>query len=93
MYNCVGIACQGFNFCRTTENEVGLTIINTDSYGVEMDLETLLQSTFPNPGDKDKIRQLFIEDVQNNVLGVNSHYVGVEILFTYLTSMIIAQKA
>jgi hypothetical protein len=88
MYNYVGIACQGINFCRTTENEV-----NTDSYGVEMDLETLLQSSFPNPGDKDKIRQLFIEDVQNNVLGVNSHYVGVEILFTYPTSMTIAQKA
>jgi ubiquinone/menaquinone biosynthesis C-methylase UbiE len=27
--------------------EIGLTIINTDSYGVEMDLERLLQSSFP----------------------------------------------
>jgi len=72
--------------------EIGLTIINTDSYGVEMELERLLQSSFPNPGDKDKIRQLFIEDVQNNVLGVSSHYVGAEIHFTYPTSMIIAQN-
>jgi hypothetical protein len=59
--------------------------------GVEMDLERLLQSSFPNSGDKDKIRQLFIEDVQNNILGVNSHYIGTEIHFTYPTSMIIAQ--
>ena len=73
--------------------DIGLTIINTDSYGIEMELERLLQSSFPNPGDKDKIRQLFIEDLQNNVLGVNSHYVGGEIHFTYPTSMIIAQKA
>ena len=73
--------------------EIGLTIINTDSYGIEMELERLLQSSFPNPGDKDKIRQLFIEDIQNNVLGVNSYYVGTEIHFTYPTSMIIAQKA
>jgi len=29
--------------------EIGLTIINTDSYGVEMELERLLQSSFPNP--------------------------------------------
>ena len=36
--------------------EIGLTIINTDSYGVEMELERLLQSSFPNPGDRDKIR-------------------------------------
>jgi hypothetical protein len=72
--------------------QIGLTIINTDSYGVEMELERLLQSSFPNPADKDKIRRLFIEDVQNNMLGVNSHYVGREIYFTYPTSMIIAQK-
>jgi len=40
--------------------EIGLTIINTDSYGVEMELERLLQSSFPNPGDKDKIRHLIL---------------------------------
>jgi ubiquinone/menaquinone biosynthesis C-methylase UbiE len=72
--------------------EIGLAIIKTDSYGVEMELERLLQSSFPNPGNKDKIRRLFVEDVQNNTLGVNSHYVGREIHFTYPTSMIIAQK-
>ena len=72
--------------------EIGLTIINTESYGVEMELERLLQSSFPNPGDKDKIHRLFIEDVQNNTLGLNSHYVGREIHFMYPTSMIIAQK-
>ena len=71
--------------------EIGLTIINTESYGVEMELERLLQSSFPNPGDKDKIHRLFIEDVQNNTLGLNSHYVGREIHFMYPTSMIIAQ--
>ncbi|MGA8085247.1 MAG: hypothetical protein WB988_25615, partial [Candidatus Nitrosopolaris sp.] len=53
--------------------EIDLTIINTDSYGVETDLERQLQSSFPNPGDKNKIRQLFIKDVQNNILGVNSY--------------------
>jgi hypothetical protein len=70
--------------------EIGLTIINTDSCRVEMDLERLLQSSFPYPGDKDKILRLFIEDVQNNILGVNSQ--GTEIHFTYPTSVIIAQK-
>jgi hypothetical protein len=43
--------------------------------------------------DINKIRQLYIEDVQNNILGVNSHYVGTEIHFTFPTSMIIAQKS
>lgn len=100
MYNYVEILrdpshVKALTFAELLEmfKEIGLTIINTDSYGVEMDLERLLQSSFPNPGDKDKIRQLFIEDVQNNILGVNSHYIGTEIHFTYPTSMIIAQKA
>lgn len=58
-----------------------------------MDVERLLQASFPNPEDINKIRQLFIEDVQNNILlGVNSHHVGTEIHFTFPTSMIIAQK-
>ena len=73
--------------------EMGLTIINTDFFRIEMDVERLLQASFPNPEDINKIRQLFIEDVQNNILGVNSHYVGTEIHFTFPTSMIIAQKA
>ena len=100
MYNYVEILrdpshVKALTFAELLEmfKEIGLTIINTDSYGVEMDLERLLQSSFPNRGDKDKIRQLFIEDVQNNILGVNSHYIGTEIHFTYPTSMIIAQKA
>jgi ubiquinone/menaquinone biosynthesis C-methylase UbiE len=86
---------KALTFAKLLEmfKQIGLTIINTDSYGVDMELERLLQSSFPNPGDKNKIRQLFIKDVQNNLLGVNSHYIGTEIHFTYPTSMIIAQKS
>jgi ubiquinone/menaquinone biosynthesis C-methylase UbiE len=73
--------------------EIGLTIINTDSFKIEMEAERLLQASFPNPEDINKIRQLFIEDAQNNILGVNSHYVGTEIHFKFPTSMIIAQKS
>lgn len=78
---------------REEFEEIGLTIINTDFFRIEMDVERLLQASFPNPEDINKIRQLFIEDVQNNIPGVNSHYVGTEIHFTFPTSMIIAQKS
>jgi SAM-dependent methyltransferase len=78
---------------QETFKERGLTIITTDFFRIEKDLETLLLASFPNPEDINKIRQLFIEDVQNNILGVNSHYVGTEIHFTFPTSMIIAQKS
>ncbi|PWU80617.1 MAG: methyltransferase type 11 [Candidatus Nitrosopolaris wilkensis] len=86
---------KALTFAKLREifEEIGLTIINTDFFRIEMDVERLLLASFPNSEDINKIRQLFIEDVQNNILGVNSHYVGTEIHFTFPTSMIIAQKS
>ncbi|MDQ6668625.1 MAG: hypothetical protein M3Y53_10440 [Thermoproteota archaeon] len=52
-----------------------------------------MQASFPNPEDVNKIRQLFVEEAHNNMLGVNSHYAGTEIQFTFPSSMIIAQKS
>jgi hypothetical protein len=66
--------------------EKGLTIMDTDFFRFEKDVESLLQASFPNPEDMDKIRQLFIEDVQNGTIGLNSH-------ITIPTSMIIAHKS
>jgi hypothetical protein len=39
---------------------------------MKMDLEDLLGSSFPRPGDADKIRSLFDEDLRNQIdsLGV-----------------------
>jgi ubiquinone/menaquinone biosynthesis C-methylase UbiE len=73
--------------------EKGLTITDTDFFRFEKDVESLLQASFPNPEDMNKIRQLFIEDVQNGTLGLNSHYIGTESHFTIPTSMIIAHKS
>jgi len=73
--------------------EKGLTITDTDFFRFEKDVESLLQASFPNPEDMNKIRQLFIEDVQNGTLGLNSHYIGKDIHFTIPTSMIIAHKS
>ena len=72
--------------------KAGLLMRESDFFRVERELRGLLDSSFPNPGDIEKIRQLFIEDVQNNVLGLNSHYVGTEIHFSFPTSLIVAQK-
>ena len=70
----------------------GLLITAVDFFRIERDLRGLLDSSFPNPGDIDKIRQLFIQDVQNNILGLNSHNVGTQIYFSFPTSMIVGQK-
>jgi SAM-dependent methyltransferase len=72
--------------------KAGLAIVESDFFRIDRDLQGLLDSSFPNPEDIAKIRQMFIEDVQNNTLDLNSHYVGAEIHFSFPTSMIVAQK-
>lgn len=72
--------------------KAGLAISESDFFRIERDLQGLLDSSFPNPEDIGKIRQMFIEDVQKNALDVNSHFVGAEIYFSFPTSMIVAKK-
>jgi len=71
---------------------VGLHIIKTEFYQLEMKLEKQLQASFPNLGDADKIRQLFREDLGHDRLGMGAHLVGKEIHFAYPTAIIIGQK-
>jgi len=72
--------------------QAGLQAIKTDFYQLEMELEKQLQASFPNPGDADKIRQLFQEDLGHDRLGMGAHLRGEEIHFAYPTAVIIGQK-
>ena len=46
-------------------------------------LEDQLQTSFPDPANVDKIRQLLVEDTRNDTLGLESHLEGNEIYFGY----------
>jgi hypothetical protein len=70
----------------------GLHNIKTDFYHLEMELEQQLQASFSHPGDADKIRQLFREDLGRDRLGVGAHPRGEAIYFTYPIAVIIGQK-
>jgi ubiquinone/menaquinone biosynthesis C-methylase UbiE len=50
----------------------GLHLVWKATFQMKMDLEDLLGSSFPRPGDADKIRSLFDEDLRNQIdsLGV-----------------------
>lgn len=64
-------------------HQAGLINIKTGSYQVEMQLEKQLEASFPNHGDANKIRQLFIEDLTTDSLGVGSYRRETEISFAY----------
>lgn len=54
----------------------GLQLRRREDFSLAMDLEDLLQGSFPKPGDADKIRALFEEDIRSgrDELGVAARY-------------------
>lgn len=78
------------------KEKAGLVNQKVGFYKLDVELEKILQASFPNPGVVDKIRQLFKEDVSNNTLGVGSYYYNnneVNIIhFTFPITIIVAQK-
>lgn len=69
-----------------------LSILNTDFYKVEMELEQQLKASFPNPGDEEKLHQLFVEDLECDRLGVGTHQRDNSIHFAYPIAVIVGQK-
>lgn len=53
--------------------EAGLKEIKTAFYKFGTEIEGLLARSFPNPGDADKIRDIFHKDVGVDRLGVGAH--------------------
>ena len=52
--------------------EVRLCVVGTEFYKHGFELEQVLQGSFPNPGDADRVRQLFLDDVDTNRLGLGT---------------------
>ena len=87
--------------------EVGLNILQIEHQDLEVELESILQSSCPSEEDANKIRQLFRKDLSKNNLGVRSHLKreeenkekkdgkddGKKIYFYFPISMILAGKA
>jgi SAM-dependent methyltransferase len=70
--------------------EVGLPAPRTTFYRLECDLEGVLQRSFPNPGDTDRIRQLFAESLDTDGLGVGAHRQRDEIRFAYPVAILLS---
>jgi SAM-dependent methyltransferase len=51
----------------------GMWDLKTAFFKLEVALEALLAASFPNPGDGDRIRQTFAEDIWVDRLGVGAH--------------------
>jgi SAM-dependent methyltransferase len=67
----------------------GLKNISLDFCSLERGLENQLAASFPHPGDAEKIRQLFEDDLKSNKLGVQSRQVNGSIHYSYPVTLLV----
>ncbi len=73
-------------------NRSGLIDLQRGNYKMEITLEKQLEVSFPNPGDDEKIREIFKDDIGADKLGLGARYIGEEIHFAYPISVYVGQK-
>ncbi len=71
---------------------VGLTEGVTEFYQLEMELERQLASSFPKPGDADRLREWFRADLEKDEIGVGAHLRGEEIYFAYPVGLYVWER-
>jgi SAM-dependent methyltransferase len=73
-------------------HQAGLQKIETQFYKHEFELEQVLQGSFPNPGDADRVRQVFIDDLGVKRLGLETHRKDNRIHFAYPIVILTGRK-
>jgi ubiquinone/menaquinone biosynthesis C-methylase UbiE len=74
-------------------HEARLQNVRRQFYKHEFGLEPVLRGSFPNPGDADKIRRLFEEDLDVNRLGLGAHRKNGAIHFAYPIVILVGDVA
>ena len=69
--------------------QAGLRDVCTQLYKHEVELEQVLQRSFPNPGDANRIRQMFVKDISINRLGVGAHRREGNIHYAYPIAVVV----
>jgi SAM-dependent methyltransferase len=64
-------------------NAAGLVDVRWAGYLFELELDALLQASFPRPGDADRVREQIEADVGVNDLGIGVHRSGAAVRITY----------
>jgi len=78
---------------ETRFRESGLSAPREAFYGLKSELTGLLERSFPEPGDVDTIRRLFLDSLTDDGLGLGTRRRGDEIVFTYPIAILIASAA
>jgi ubiquinone/menaquinone biosynthesis C-methylase UbiE len=72
--------------------DAGLQWLTSAFFKLEVELEALLAASFPNPGDPDRIRQTFADDIGVDRLGVGAHRRDGAIHFAFSIVVLVGLK-
>ena len=81
-----------FEKLKNMMEKAGLINLESKCQNLEMELEKLLEASFPNQENIENIRILFREDVQNDNLGMKSFLKENKVYFYFPISMILGYK-
>ena len=70
----------------------GLLDCRQSAYGVEIELETQLRASFPNPGDEPKLREMITDDIGIDTLGINARREDEKVVYTVPVSVYVGIK-
>jgi ubiquinone/menaquinone biosynthesis C-methylase UbiE len=71
---------------------IGLVDLRWAGYLFELELEALLQASFPRPGDADRVRDLIEADVGVDELGIGAHRLGGTVRIAYPITVVVGRK-
>lgn len=72
--------------------QAGLPEPGIGHYRVECELDDLLSRSFPNPGDKQRIRKMFIESIAENTLDLNTRMEQGKIYYSFPVAVMVSQR-
>src|SRR5438094_117876 len=75
---------------RALFGEVGLPAPRATFYQLKSELEGLLERSFPEPGDAEQVRQMLVDSLDDDGLGLGTHRRGDRIVFAYPVTVLVA---
>jgi ubiquinone/menaquinone biosynthesis C-methylase UbiE len=87
------VAAQPLHALTRLFQQVGLSSPSVMHYKMDVELEGLLKTSFPNPGDRERVHQAVLESVQDDGMGVNSRRRGDRVFFSYPIVLLVSMVA
>jgi len=72
--------------------DVGLPAPRATFHQLKSELEGLLERSFPEPGDAERVRRMLIDSLEDDGLGLGTHRRGDRVVFAYPVAVLVAAR-